>query len=124
MWIALASGPVVLSMLLAKWASAAAVLVLIVLGAGTALMLLRARGWWRFLGAALLSVAVSVGLLHLFVHPVDEIVDQMLEVSRLLTVSSNSPPRSWSTTCRPRSTSCRPAGLLRSWRCSSSPSSS
>ncbi len=54
-------------------------------------MLLRARGWWRFLGAALLSVAVSVGLLHLFVHPVDEIVDQMLEVSRLLTVSSNSP---------------------------------
>lgn len=88
---AVALGPVVVAMSLAKWSSAVlafAFLALIVLIAGRSL---RVRGWVRYLGAAVVSTLASAAFVDLVIMPFRRMLPPMLEVNRLVASASNSP---------------------------------
>ena len=79
----------VLAMVLSKWSSAAVVLLFLGLVFVVAAVALRPSGWGRFVAAGLASTAVLVGLFHVFVAPLDEVVPPLVEVNRLAAGSSH-----------------------------------
>jgi hypothetical protein len=85
------AGPPVMALLLAKWASAGLILVFLLVVGVCALRSLGARGWLRYVGSAVASVAVCVLLVNAFVQPLSPFVSQMTEVNRLVARSTNSP---------------------------------
>lgn len=87
---ALLAGPVLLTVILAKWSSALLIVALL----GAVLVLAsrtRATGWFRYLAAASMGFVIAGAVFHVLVQPWDEVIPPMLEVNQLAAASSNSP---------------------------------
>ena len=90
-WVPAALGPVIVVTLLDKWTSSLATLLAVGLVGGLVLApagrrsLLRAAGW------VLAGAALTVGLIQLFVIPLNAAIPQLLATNHLVGLSSNSP---------------------------------
>lgn len=87
---ALVIGPLALSMVLAKWASALLTLLFLAAVLVVALRSLRAAGWVRFLVACGAGLLLSLVVVDLAV-PFSEMVPPILEANRLVAARTNSP---------------------------------
>lgn len=92
-WVPVAMGVTAVVMALAKWSSAA----LVLLGLVVVLVVVHAcarQGWLRFarlVGLALVGVCLMVAFVHLALVPVQKLLPPMLEVNSLVAESTNSP---------------------------------
>lgn len=90
-WVAFGIGPLVVMLVLAKWASSVVTLALL---AAVALVLLRRRGWreiarvgaWSLLGAAVAALAF-----HVLLVPLTRVLPQMLIVNKAVAAATNNP---------------------------------
>jgi hypothetical protein len=90
-WPMILAGPCAVAMLLAKWAAAGVTLVFVAVIAMGALRAVGASGWRRSVVALVLSVVASLGVVHLFVVPIDALATQLSAVNSLVAATANSP---------------------------------
>jgi hypothetical protein len=88
---ALALGPVMVALVLAKSLSAVITIGFVAATATASILLLRGIGGLRFCGWLLTSCGISVAILHLAVKPVGDILGPVVEVTRLVGTGSNAP---------------------------------
>src|SRR4051794_29359704 len=85
------AGPPVVALVLAKWASAGLILLFLLVVGVLALRALGARGWLRYVVAAVASVVLCLLLVNGFVQPLRSMASELSEVNRLVARSTNSP---------------------------------
>ena len=84
-------GPSLVAIVLAKWSAAGVLLVFLAVIAVLALRPWRPSGVWRYVGVLVAGVLGSLALVDLFVKRFSEMVPPMLEVTRRVAASANSP---------------------------------
>ncbi|HCT77243.1 MAG TPA: hypothetical protein DGG94_22615 [Micromonosporaceae bacterium] len=91
MWIPAALGPVVVSMVLAKWASAIIILGLVGLAGAIVLAPKGIRGIARFIGLVIASSLVTVAIVQVLLVSLTTALPEMLAVNKLAAANTNSP---------------------------------
>ncbi len=90
-WVGVVAALVAFAMVLTKWASAMLTLTGLFVVAVIVLVPLGWRAIVRFVVPFALAVALSAGLFHVLIAPLDRVVGQMIETNRLIARATNSP---------------------------------